>query len=693
MSPGVVGSGAPGGVSTRPVFGRALAWAVCAIGALAILGWYLDVEVLMTAIPGDKAMKFNTAVCLLGLGATLLVRWRRAAWALLAGVLVIAGLTLVEILFGVSFGIDELGVADRMVTPGSEPGRMAPATAVALVALCVSVAALFASWTRLAQALLPVPLLIGAMAFLGYLFGVEELYRVASFSTVAVHTAVSLVLLALAVAALVPDGLFAWASSGRGPGALVLRWTVPVVVAGTVVIGLVTKYLMDSQRLGHHFSIAVMVLASLTITLATTGWAARRLDVSHLARTGAEDALHELNESLVAGRDEAWARAEALADELDEERARFERAVSGTQDLVWTAETTGGTIVLRYSSPNVAAIFGGTVPVGYDVGQAIARQVHRDDAATIAEFREAMVAGRPAEMEIRVQGYDGRQRWVWVRGAPRTEGERSYYDGIITNVTERHELAAQRERLLEQEQVQVRELSELNRLRDEFIAVASHELRTPMAVIVGYCELLAEHDISAESQREALDVVARRAAQMSELINQIFDLSTVDAGQMDLTLEPIEVPAFLGDLVAEHQPAAVAAGLTLSVSASEGTVLANRPRLRQVFDNLLSNAVKYTPAGGRIQVSATEVGPEVRFDVSDDGVGVPVAELPRLFDRLYRATSARDSTIPGTGLGLAVAKALVERQGGSLTANANEPHGLVLSVTLPCATADVPAAG
>jgi len=308
------------------------------------------------------------------------------------------------------------------------------------------------------------------------------------------------------------------------------------------------------------------------------------------------------------------------------------------------------------------------------------------DRVGIERFRSDVLSGIASELEHRVRGLDGRVRWIWLRGSPRIEGERTFFDGIATNITERRALADQRELMLEQARLQVQRLSELAQARQEFTTVAGHELRTPVAVIVGYCEMLADPAVAPEVRDQAIEAISRRAAQLRDLVDDVFDLAKLDAGALKLQLEPVEMAAFLGAAVTDYLPVARAAGVDLMLSVeADGAVeaVADRGRLRQAVDNLLSNAIKYTQVGGHAEVVLGRRGDVVLLEVRDDGIGVADDELPRLFERMFRGTNALEARIPGTGLGLALTKELVEEFGGVVSARANVPHGLVVRLELP----------
>lgn len=689
MVPREGGGGTTENAATVEELGRALAWLVLALACAVMVGWFFDARTLTSVVPGYNTMKFNTALCFLGVAAAVLVRSSALRWVPLVGVGLVTSGTLLQIWTGWSLGIDELVIEDRATTGGAAPGRMAPATATALFALSVAGMLLHTRRFRWVQPVLLVPVMISLTALLGYLYDVEQLYRVASLTSIALHTAVGIMLSTCAVAAFVPHGLLAWAMRGRGPGAVLVRQTTPVIVVGLIGFGLVRKELGDNGVFGEHFGIALSVMMAILISVGTMVFSARRLDVIDDQRVEAEESLRRLIGSLTAGRDEAWARAEALAHELADERVRFGRAVSSTETVVWTVATTTGVPEQVYTSPNTERVLGDRLGADETAVTALLRLAADGQQHVAAEIRRCVLAGIPVESELQLSG--AAAKWVRVQGVPRTDGAWTFYDGVITDVTEHHAVAAQRELLLAQEQLQVERLSELNRLRDEFIAVAGHELRTPVAVILGYCEMLNDPASTEQTLREGAAVIARRAHQLNQLVERVFDLATIDSGSIALSLEPVPTKAFVADVVADHQQRADDSGVCLTVDVADTVVLADASRLRQVLDNLVSNALKYTPVGGHVGLAVRADGDDVVFELTDDGIGVEPAELPHLFDRLFRAASARESRIPGTGLGLAVSKALVEAHGGTLTVRLNEPRGLVFRLAL--AQAEVPVAG
>jgi len=374
----------------------------------------------------------------------------------------------------------------------------------------------------------------------------------------------------------------------------------------------------------------------------------------------------------------------------DAARRAFERVVAGIDDYVWTLEITpDGVEHVVYGSPHGAAVFGTELRTPDGRPRQLADLVHRDDAARFAAFHEVVRSGRPSEVEARFVGADGQTRWVWTRAVPRREDDRLFVDGICTDVTERHRISVAREELLEREQQQVRELRELDRMKDELVALVTHELRSPITSIRGYLELVFDDEDSGISPPadQFLRIVDRKAADLQKLTDDLLDLARLDAGEISVDLRPVSLTRLLAEVVTDHHPAAESKNLTVDVEADGPVVVAADPtRLRQVLTNVLSNAIKYTPDGGRVEVRTAVADGTASLSVADTGIGIPADQYPRMFQRFFRTSNAVQQGIKGTGLGLAITKAIVERHGGTITARPGTPCGTVFTVTLPVAS-------
>lgn len=219
-------------------------------------------------------------------------------------------------------------------------------------------------------------------------------------------------------------------------------------------------------------------------------------------------------------------------------------------------------------------------------------------------------------------------------------------------------------------------------MRQDFLAVAGHELRSPLAAILGNAELLRDDLASQPDQARLIEIVIRRAQQVGELVNDFFELARLETGAAELDLTTLDLGDAAGDAALAYQPVAAAAGLTLVRETAAVSVSADAAAVRRVLDNLLSNAVKYTPAGV-VTVGVRREGDCGVLEVSDTGIGIPADEQVLVFDHLYRASTARARGTTGTGIGLAVTKALVEAQGGTIAVTGRSGGGSVFRVQLP----------
>jgi two-component system phosphate regulon sensor histidine kinase PhoR len=234
----------------------------------------------------------------------------------------------------------------------------------------------------------------------------------------------------------------------------------------------------------------------------------------------------------------------------------------------------------------------------------------------------------------------------------------------------------------------VTELKRLEKVRSEFVANVSHELRTPLTAIKGYAETLLGGGLGEpERAAEFVEVIARHADRLRELIEDLLDLASVEQGQARLRLGPVTVRDLVAQVETTLRPAAEQKGQELSAAVPAGLpeVLADRDRLAQVLINLVDNAVKFTPEKGRIAIAASAAGGRVVLTVTDNGIGIPPGELGRIFERFYRVDRSRDRKEGGTGLGLAIARHLTLAMGGTIEAESAPGAGTTFRISLPIA--------
>jgi signal transduction histidine kinase len=226
------------------------------------------------------------------------------------------------------------------------------------------------------------------------------------------------------------------------------------------------------------------------------------------------------------------------------------------------------------------------------------------------------------------------------------------------------------------------ELNELDQLKTDFIAIASHELRTPLSVILGYVSFL--RDESGPEMTEQFDNVLQAAVHLRTLIQDMLNLRYVDAGTAQLTRQQIDLVELVRNMNLEQDETAAAKEQTVHVTLHDGNlpVLIDQDMMEVIIGNLLNNAVKFTPKGGQIEVKVQRQGREAWFRIKDSGMGVPEDQLERIFKRFYQVESPLRRQHEGMGLGLSIAKELVELHDGRIWAESSNEHGSEFIIAL-----------
>ncbi len=233
------------------------------------------------------------------------------------------------------------------------------------------------------------------------------------------------------------------------------------------------------------------------------------------------------------------------------------------------------------------------------------------------------------------------------------------------------------------------EVQRANHLKDEFLATLSHELRTPLNAVLGYSRMLREGTLPADKHSRAFDIIERNATALAQIVADILDVSRITAGKLRLERRAVDLRSVIDDAVAAILPAAEAKGVVVRVDAPPLLLSADGDRLQQVVWNLVANAVKFTSRGGHVDVTVERRQDEVVIAVTDDGVGIAPAFLPHVFERYRQAESRPTREHGGLGLGLSIAKHLVEMHGGTIDVSSDGVgKGAAFRVRLPCA-ADV----
>jgi len=242
------------------------------------------------------------------------------------------------------------------------------------------------------------------------------------------------------------------------------------------------------------------------------------------------------------------------------------------------------------------------------------------------------------------------------------------------------------ERLVYEAQKEAALKSQLEEVMVQFISNVSHELRTPLTCIKGYAETLLEGARSDEELcRRWLTIISEEAQRLERLINDLLDLSMIEAKRIELKYKQVDPKKLIEDTISVLHPHAAKSQIEMRViiPADLPYLQVDEDRLRQVLVNLLDNAIKYSPKGGIVTIEAKSDSKEVSISVSDQGIGIPETELSRIFERFYRVEKGRSAKHGGRGLGLAIAKHIVEAHGGSIEAESSLGKGSRFTFTLP----------
>jgi signal transduction histidine kinase len=263
------------------------------------------------------------------------------------------------------------------------------------------------------------------------------------------------------------------------------------------------------------------------------------------------------------------------------------------------------------------------------------------------------------------------------------------YRILLVSVAQHCAQALDRARLYDSAQRAQGEAEAASREKDHFLSIVSHELRTPLNAILGWASMLQEEALNPVMSDRAVRSIHTNATRQSRLIDELLDSSRIVAGRMKLEFEEVEVPQLLNGVIESLLPMAASNGLEISCGPiPPARLFADVRRLEQVFLNLLTNALKFTRAGGRITVEARQADNDFVVSISDNGIGIDAAFLPHVFDRFRQAESATTGTTSGLGLGLSIAKQLVEAHKGTISVeSAGVDRGSRFTVTLPIASA------
>jgi two-component system, chemotaxis family, CheB/CheR fusion protein len=306
-----------------------------------------------------------------------------------------------------------------------------------------------------------------------------------------------------------------------------------------------------------------------------------------------------------------------------------------------------------------------------------------------SRLEDVLTSGRPFDDYVVQEAPTGTPGRILVLNARRLQHEANREDMVLLAIEDRTEarrVDAVRADLLHRAEESARLAEDANRLKDEFVATVSHELRGPLSALLTWTHLLSQESLDEEMRKRGLVAIERSARTQTRLIEDLLDVTRITLGKMRLEMRLLLLPSIVEAAAETARPAAQAKGVRLSIEdcSEPELVLADAGRLQQVVWNLVSNAVKFTPKDGTVQVSCGRMGTFLHVTVKDDGQGIPPAFLPHVFERFRQADGSTSRTQPGLGLGLSIVRQLVELHGGTVSADSAGPGlGSIFVVSLP----------
>lgn len=410
------------------------------------------------------------------------------------------------------------------------------------------------------------------------------------------------------------------------------------------------------------------------------------LDVTERIR--AQQDLKQSRRDLERRVAERTAQLERSAERLQVSEARFRALTERASDLVLILSTDARCI---YASPSHQRLLG-YAPEQLE-GHDVLGFIHPDDrpraAAVLADGLTTPGPYPPPPLELRVRHADGTWRVLELHANNALDDPA--VRGVIINARDislRKQAEQERDNLLQREQEARAQAEVAMRVRDAFLTAAAHDLRTPLTVIVGHAGMMRlslerRDHVTAEWLRRRLDPIANAASRMSSTIEDITDAAQLRIGQpLSLHTDILDVAALVRAAVAAVRDSVSRKAASVVIETIEQvTVIGDRARLERVLYNIIGNAIKYSPRGAAVHVSLREQQGWAVITVRDSGIGIPADELPRLFAPFYRASTALG--IPGKGIGLAGARAIVEQHGGRVEIESAVGQGTIVTILLP----------
>ncbi len=360
---------------------------------------------------------------------------------------------------------------------------------------------------------------------------------------------------------------------------------------------------------------------------------------------------------------------------LQRSEEKYRTMIENSNDMIWTLDKQRNFVYYNKRAEEVS---------GYDlsewIGKRFAPLIVPEDLFRINEIFLGTITGKPQQYEVSIYRKDRSIRTLSVNTTPIVEsGE------VVGTVSFGRDITEQKK--IDKIRIEKERLAEISRAKSEFLANMSHELRTPLNAIIGFSELLKNKAAGelTEKQGHYVENVIISSKHLLSLINDILDLSKIEAGKIELIIENISVPAIIDVSTTLINEKATKHNITLKKELDPGLdfMEADPQRFKQVIFNLLSNAVKFSKDGGIVTITAKKEGDMAKFQVRDTGIGIKEKNLSKLFNAFEQLESGISKAYEGTGLGLSITKKLVELHGGTITAESKYGEGSTFTFLLP----------
>ncbi|MBE8969169.1 response regulator [Nostocales cyanobacterium LEGE 12452] len=370
-------------------------------------------------------------------------------------------------------------------------------------------------------------------------------------------------------------------------------------------------------------------------------------------------------------------------ESLQKSEAKYRRIVDTSYEGIWMIDSQTRT---EFVNQRISQM------LGYPAEEILGRSIFdfMDLADDIADKEKLeWFKGEESDLkEGRLRCQDGSYIWTLIsaRVILNQQGECLGAIAMLTDITDRKRTEEERDRLLQLEQRARAEAEAANRIKDEFLAVLSHELRSPLNPILGWAKLLQSRKFDEASLNKALKTIERNAKLQAQLIEDLLDVSRILQGKLSLNMIPVDLVSTIEGAMETVHLAAEAKTIQIEtkLDPTVGKVLGDPARLQQVFWNLLSNAVKFTETEGKVSVRLERIEAQAQITVSDTGKGIHPNFLPHVFDYFRQGDSTTTRRFGGLGLGLAIARHLIEMHGGTVWAESpGEEKGAIFTVRLP----------